>query len=80
MLHGQIQDARVKLKAAGADNAQEAELVRTVLANVHFYPADASDASLDKRCTIEEVEKNYAQLGAVSFSLVQRPAFRAAVP
>jgi hypothetical protein len=80
VLHGQIQDARVKLKAAGADNAQEAELVRTVLANVHFYPADASNASLDKRCTTEEVEKNYAQLGAVSFSLVQRPAFRAAVP
>jgi hypothetical protein len=80
VLHRQIQDARVKLKAAGADDGQEAELVRTVLANVHFYPADASNAALDKRCTVEEVEKNYAQLGAVSFSLVQRPAFRSAVP
>jgi len=80
VLHAHIQDARVKLKAEGADYAQEAELVRTVLANVHFYPADASDAALDKRSTVEEVEKNYAQLGAVSFSLIQRPAFRAAVP
>src|SRR3954451_7262540 len=66
VLHGQIQEARVKLKAAGAADAKEAELVRTVLSNVRFYPADASDASLDKRGTIEEVEKNYAQLEAVS--------------
>jgi len=54
--------------------------VRTVLANVRFYPVDASDVALNKRCTVEEIEKNYAQFGPVSFSLVQRPAFRAAVP
>jgi hypothetical protein len=72
VVQGHIEEALVKLRAAGADHQQRAELVQAVLANVRFFPADAKDAALEKRCVSEEVERNYAQFGLISFSLAQR--------
>jgi hypothetical protein len=71
-----IEGALVKLRAAGADPRQQAELVQAVLANVRTFPADARDAALDRRCASEEVERNYAQLGAVSLPLATRPPLK----
>src|SRR6185436_12243258 len=45
------------LEAADAKSEHKAEFVEAVLANVRFYPKDAKDPALDRRCTEEEVEK-----------------------
>ena len=61
------------LKAANADPGQNARFVEAVWANVRFYPKDARDPALDRRCTDEEVEKNYAQNFGLSPPLWRRP-------
>ena len=80
VMQADIEQALVKLRAADADHVQKAELVQAVIANVRFFPPDAKDAALDRRCVSEEVERNYAQLGPVSFGLVHRPPFRQMPP
>ena len=61
------------LKAADADPGQNARFVEAVWANVRFYPKDAKDAALDRRCVEGEVEKNYARNFGLSPPLYRRP-------
>jgi hypothetical protein len=61
------------LKATDADASQNARFVEAVWANVRFYPKDARDAALDRRCIEGEVEKNYVQNFGLSPPLSRRP-------
>jgi hypothetical protein len=61
------------LEAANAEPGQNARFVEAVLANVRFYPKDAKDAALDRRCIEGEVEKNYARNFGLSPPLYRRP-------
>jgi len=73
ILHSETQDALVKLKDAGGTPAQNAELVRTVLANTRFAAADANDPALESECQAKDVEKNYYTFtGRISFPLAMR--------
>ena len=73
ILHSETQDALVKLKDAGGTPAQNAELVRTVLANTRFAAADANDPALESECKAKDVEKNYYTFtGRISFPLAMR--------
>lgn len=73
ILHSETQDALVKLKEAGGTPEQNAELVRTILANTRFSSPDANDPALEAECTAKDVEKNYyAFTGRISFPLALR--------
>jgi hypothetical protein len=74
-LHGDIEDALQRLRAAGASDRQSAEVVEAVLGNVHFADRDTSDAGLDKECTAKEVEKNVQALWGVGLPLSLRHPF-----
>jgi len=68
-----IEEALARLKAAAADASQNARFVEAVLVNVRFYPKDARDPALDRRCIEGEVEKNYAQNFGLAVPLFRRP-------
>ena len=51
----------------GADYAQEAELVRTVLANMHFYAADASNAARDSAVSLRRSRSTMPSLGSSAY-------------
>jgi hypothetical protein len=68
-----LDDAMAKLKASDAEPSQNARFVEAVWANVRFYPKDAKDAALDRRCVEGEVEKNYVQNFGLSPPLSRRP-------
>ena len=73
ILHSETHDALVRLKGAGGTPEQNAELVRTILANTRFSAADASDPALDAECKAKDVEKNYYTFtGRISFPLAMR--------
>jgi hypothetical protein len=73
ILHSETQDALVQLKGAGGTPDQNAELVRTILANTRFSPPDANDPALEADCKSKDVEKNYyAFTGRISFPLAMR--------
>jgi hypothetical protein len=61
------------LEAADAEPGQNARFVEAVWANVRFYPKDAKDPALDRRCIEGEVEKNYARNFGLSPPLYRRP-------
>ena len=63
------------LRGAGAEPVQNAQFVQAVWVNVRFYPKDAKDPALDRRCVEEEVEKNYARNFGLSPPLTSRPPF-----
>ena len=68
-----LDEAMARLKAADAEPSQNARFVEAVWANVRFYPKDAKDAALDRRCIEGEVEKNYVQNFGLSPPLSRRP-------
>jgi hypothetical protein len=68
-----LEEAMAVLKGVDAKPQQKAEFAEAVLANVRFYPKDAKDPALDRRCTEEEVEKKYVQNFGVSPALKRRP-------
>jgi len=73
ILHSETQDALVKLREAGGTPEQNAELVRTILANTRFSAADANDPALEAECKTKDVEKNYYTFtGRISFPLAMR--------
>jgi hypothetical protein len=67
-----LDEAMARLKAADADASQNARFVEAVWANVRFYPKDAKDPALDRRCIEGEVEKNYVQNFGLSPPLSRR--------
>lgn len=73
ILHSETQDALVKLKDAGGTPDQNAELVRTILANTRFFAPDANDPALDAECKAKDVEKSYYTFtGRISYPLAMR--------
>lgn len=74
-LQADIEQAVQKMKTAGASARQTAEMVQIVLSNVRYYPANAKDDSLDRRCISKDVERSRAEVKGVSVPLFLRPPF-----
>jgi hypothetical protein len=73
ILHSETEDALVKLKDAGGTPDQNAELVRTILANTRVAATDANDPAMDAECKAKDVEKSYYTFtGRISFPLAMR--------
>jgi len=76
VIHTEIAEALDKLKAAGSDSRQNAELVEAVMANVRFPMANASDAAMDAECKAKNVKQNYFTFsGPLIAPLDKRPPF-----
>jgi hypothetical protein len=74
--HTDIEAALAKLKAAGSDAKQNAELVQAVMANVRYPTAGMSDAAMDAECKAKNVEQNYFTFsGPLVRPLFMRPPF-----
>jgi hypothetical protein len=74
-LQADLEQAVQKMKTAGASARQTAEVVQTVLGGVRYYPANAKDDSLDRRCISKDVERSRAEVKGVSVPLFLRPPF-----
>jgi hypothetical protein len=74
-LQTDLEQTLQKMKAAGASSRQSAELVQTVMVTVRFYPRDAKDTGLDRRCISKDVERSRAEVKGVSVPLFLRPPF-----
>jgi hypothetical protein len=61
VIHMETEDALAKLKAAGSDARQNAELVEAVMANVRYPIAGASDAAMDAECKAKNVKQSPAR-------------------
>ncbi len=75
-----ITDTLKKLRAAGSDPRQNAELVEAVLATVRVAPPDAKDSALDVRCAATNVMQEINLLQGIGSPLFMRPAVRALNP
>ena len=74
-LQADLEQAVQKMKTAGASARQTAEVVQTVLSGVRYYPRDAKDGALDRRCIAKDVERSRAEVRGVSLPLFLRPPF-----
>ncbi len=76
VVHTETEAALNKLKAAGSEAKQNAELVEAVMANVRYPTAGASDAAMDAECTSKNVKQNYFTFsGPLITPLDKRPPF-----
>jgi hypothetical protein len=76
VIHTETEAALNKLKAAGSDAKQNAELVEAVMANVRYPTASASDAAMDAECKSKNVKQNYFTFsGTLATPLDKRPPF-----
>lgn len=76
VIHVEIQDALNKLKAAGSDSKQNAQLVQAVVANVRYPTAGVNDAATDTECKAKNVEQSYyTYSGPLVTPLDKRPPF-----
>ncbi len=76
ILHVEIEEALVKLRAAGSDAKQNAQLVQTVMTNVRFPAPGASDPALDAECKAKNVANEfYIFNGSFSVPLAHRRPF-----
>jgi hypothetical protein len=76
VIHTEIAEALDKLKAAGSDSRQNAELVVAVMANVRYPAANASDSAMDAECKAKNVKQNYFTFsGPLIAPLDKRPPF-----
>jgi|EndMetStandDraft_8_1072994.scaffolds.fasta_scaffold191810_2 hypothetical protein len=76
VIHVEIQDALNKLKAAGSDSKQNAQLVQAVVANVRYPTAGVNDAAMDAECKAKNVEQSYyTYSGPLVTPLDKRPPF-----
>ena len=76
VIHTEIEAALDKLKAAGSEARQNAELVEAVMANVRYPTADASDAAMDAECKSRNVKQSYFTFsGPMIMPLDKRPPF-----
>jgi carbamoylphosphate synthase large subunit len=74
-LQADLEQAVQRMKAAGASARQNAEMVQVVLSAVRFYPRDAKDDALDRRCISKDVERSRAEVKGVGLPLFLRPPF-----
>jgi hypothetical protein len=76
VIHTEIAEALDKLKAAGSDAKQNAELVEAVMANVRYPKVNAADAAMDAECKAKNVKQNYFTFsGPLIAPLDKRPPF-----
>jgi hypothetical protein len=76
VIHTEAEGALNKLKAAGSEAKQNAELVEAVMANVRYPAAGVSDAALDAECTSKNVKQSYFTFsGPLITPLDKRPPF-----
>ena len=74
-LQADVEQSVQKMKTAGASSRQTAEMVQVVLSNVRYFPRDAKDDTLDRRCISKDVERSRAEVKGVSIPLFQRSPF-----
>jgi hypothetical protein len=78
VIHVEIEAALNKLKAAGSESRQNAELVEAVMANVRYPTANASDPAMDAECKTKNVKQSYFTFsGPLITPLDIRPPFDA---
>ena len=76
VIHTETQAALDKLKAAGSEAKQNAELVEAVMANVRYPIAPSSDAAMDAECKSKNVKQSYFTFsGPLITPLDKRPPF-----
>lgn len=76
VIHVETQAALDKLKAAGSEAKQNAELVEAVMANVRYPTASASDTATDAECKAKNVKQSYFTFsGPMITPLDKRPPF-----
>lgn len=76
IVHVEIEEALVKLRAAGSDAKQNAQLVQTVMTNVRFPAPGASDPALDAECKEKNVANEFFIFnGSFSVPLAHRRPF-----
>ena len=76
VIHIETEAALNKLKAAGSEARQNAELVEAVMANVRYPTAGASDAAMDAECKSKNVKQSYFTFsGPLITPLDKRPPF-----
>ena len=81
VIHVETEAALAKLKAAGSEARQNAELVQAVMGNVRYPTTTASDAAMDAECMARNVRQNYFTLsGPLSVPLDRRPPFDGLTP
>lgn len=81
IVHVETEAALAKLRAAGSNSRQNAQLVQAVMTNVRFPVPGATDAALDTECTAKNVEQDYYRLkGSFSVPLDMRPPFNRFTP
>lgn len=74
VIHTEVEAALKKLKAAGSDTRQNAELVEAVMANVRYPTADASNPAMDAECKSKNVKEDYyTYSGPLTPTLEGRP-------
>lgn len=76
IVHMETEEALAKLRAAGSDAKQNAQLVQTVMTTVRFPAPGASDPALDVECKDKNVEQGYfTYSGSFSVPLANRRPF-----
>jgi hypothetical protein len=76
VIHTETRAALDKLKAAGSEAKQNAELVEAVTANVRYPTTGASDAAMDAECKAKNVKQSYFTFsGQLLTPLDRRPPF-----
>ena len=76
IIHMETEAALNKLKAAGSEARQNAELVEAVMANVRYPTTGASDAAMDAECKAKNVKQSYFTFsGPLIAPLDKRPPF-----
>jgi hypothetical protein len=76
VIQTETQAALDKLKAAGSEAKQNAELVEAVMANVRYPTTGASEAAMDAECKAKNVKQSYFTFsGPLITPLDRRPPF-----
>jgi hypothetical protein len=76
VIHSETEAALNKLKAAGSEARQNAELVEAVMANVRYPTTGATDAAMDAECKSKNVKQSYFTFsGPLITPLDKRPPF-----
>jgi hypothetical protein len=76
-LHHDIQRAFERLRAAGSDLRQNAQLVEAVLSNVRFAKPDDKEPALDGQCEGKDFVEEIDTMKGLGVPLYLRPPFRA---
>jgi len=76
ILHMELEEALRRMKSAGSNAQQNAEIAQAVMANTKFASTDDKNAALDTECTAKDVENQYYRFNdGFSVALASRPPF-----